>query len=124
VSASERLPAGTVTLLLADVEGSSELWETDSDTMGAAIARLDEVVAESVAATAGVRPVEQGEGDSFVVAFTRASDAIACALALHPAPVLIGGATDAVEYARQGDLHVAYAWLGTVRSTSWACRTG
>jgi predicted ATPase/DNA-binding CsgD family transcriptional regulator len=34
-----------------------------------------------------VRPVEQGEGDSFVVAFARASDAVACALALHRAPL-------------------------------------
>ena len=35
----------------------------------------------------GVRPVEQGEGDSFVVAFARASDAVACALALQRAPL-------------------------------------
>jgi class 3 adenylate cyclase len=34
-----------------------------------------------------VRPVEQGEGDSFVVAFTRASCAVACALALQRAPL-------------------------------------
>ena len=34
-----------------------------------------------------MRPVEQGEGDSFVVAFTRASDAVACALALQRAPL-------------------------------------
>ena len=35
----------------------------------------------------GVRPVEQGEGDSFVVAFARASDAVACALELQQAPL-------------------------------------
>ena len=35
----------------------------------------------------GVRPVEQGEGDSFVVAFARASDAVACALELQRAPL-------------------------------------
>src|SRR5205814_1745099 len=35
----------------------------------------------------GVRPVEQGEGDSFVVAFARASDALACALDLQRAPL-------------------------------------
>ena len=34
-----------------------------------------------------VTGVEQGEGDSFVVAFTRASDAVACALALQRAPL-------------------------------------
>ena len=31
----------------------------------------------------GVRPVEQGEGDSFVAAFARAFDAVACALPLQ-----------------------------------------
>jgi class 3 adenylate cyclase len=55
--------------------------------MAAAVARLDEVLAEIVAHHQGVRPVEQGEGDSFVVAFARASDAVACALALQLAPL-------------------------------------
>ena len=31
------LPTGTVTLLLADVEGSTRLWETQPDEMTAAI---------------------------------------------------------------------------------------
>ena len=53
----------------------------------AAIARLDCIVCEVIAAHDGVRPVEQGEGDSFVVAFGRASDAVACALALQRAPL-------------------------------------
>lgn len=81
------LPTGTVTLLLADVEGSTRLWETQPAEMSAAIARLDETLAGLVAAHHGVRPVEQGEGDSFVLAFARASDAVACALALQRAPL-------------------------------------
>jgi predicted ATPase/class 3 adenylate cyclase/DNA-binding CsgD family transcriptional regulator len=81
------LPTGTVTLLLADVEGSTRLWESAPDEMTAAIARLDSVLTDLVAAKGGVRPVEQGEGDSFVVAFARASDAVACALALQRAPL-------------------------------------
>ena len=44
-------------------------------------------MADIVAAHDGVRPVEQGEGDSFVVAFARASDAVACALELQRAPL-------------------------------------
>ena len=44
-------------------------------------------MADLVAAHGGVRPVEQGEGDSFVVAFARASDAVACALELQRAPL-------------------------------------
>jgi class 3 adenylate cyclase len=81
------LPTGTVTLLLADIEGSTRLWETQPDQMSAAVARLDRFVSEAVAAHGGVRPVEQGEGDSFVAAFARASDAVACALALQRAPL-------------------------------------
>ena len=81
------LPTGTVTLLLADVEGSTRLWETRPDEMAAAIARLDQAVSEAIAAHDGVRPVEQGEGDSFVIAFARASDAVACAVDLQRAPL-------------------------------------
>ena len=81
------LPTGTVTLLLADVEGSTRLWETQADVMTAAIARFNRVVCDVVAAHDGVRPVEQGEGDSFVAAFARASDAVAAALALQRAPL-------------------------------------
>jgi predicted ATPase/class 3 adenylate cyclase/DNA-binding CsgD family transcriptional regulator len=81
------LPTGTVTLLLADVEGSARLWETQPDEMTAAVARLDRTVADIVTANGGVRPVEQGEGDSFVVAFARASDAVTCALQLQLAPL-------------------------------------
>lgn len=87
VAVSELLPSGTVTLLLADVEGSTRLWETTPDEMTAAVARLDAAVAETTAAHNGARPVEQGEGDSFVIAFARASDAVACALQLQRAPL-------------------------------------
>lgn len=81
------LPTGTVTLLLADVENSTGLWESQPEQMTAAFARLDQTLSELLAAHGGVRPVEQGEGDSFVVAFARASDAVACALGLQRAPL-------------------------------------
>ncbi len=80
--AVSELPTGTVTLLLADVEGSTRLWEHHPDMAGA-IARLNTVVSEVVARHSGVRPLEQGEGDSFVVAFAKASDAVTAALALQ-----------------------------------------
>ncbi|MGA7051893.1 MAG: LuxR C-terminal-related transcriptional regulator [Mycobacterium sp.] len=79
------VPIGTVTLLLADVEGSTRLWETEPEEMTSAFADLDRALAELVAAHGGVRPIEQGEGDSFVIAFGRASDAVACALDLQRA---------------------------------------
>jgi predicted ATPase/class 3 adenylate cyclase/DNA-binding CsgD family transcriptional regulator len=102
------LPTGTVTLLLADVEGSTRLWETRPEEMTAAIARLDRVLSAAVAARDGVRPVEQGEGDSFVVAFARASDAVACALdlqraALAPIRLRIGVHTGEVQLRDEGN---------------------
>ena len=81
------LPTGTVTLLLADVENSTGLWESQPEAMTAAFERLDQALSDLLAAYGGVRPVEQGEGDSFVVAFARASDAVACALELQRAPL-------------------------------------
>ena len=87
-SLSELLPTGTVTLLLADVEGSTRLWETQPEQMTAALALLNRTVNEAVVAHDGVRPLEQGEGDSFVAAFARASDAVACALVLQRAPLV------------------------------------
>jgi predicted ATPase/class 3 adenylate cyclase/DNA-binding CsgD family transcriptional regulator len=82
---TELLPTGTVTLLLADVEGSTQLWETQPEAMTAAIARMNQTASKLVAEHGGVRPVEQGEGDSFVAAFARAADAVACALDLQQA---------------------------------------
>jgi predicted ATPase/class 3 adenylate cyclase len=81
------LPTGMATLLLADVEGSTRLWETQPEDMTAALECLNQTVLEVIAAYRGARPVEQGEGDSFVAAFARASDAVACALELQRAPL-------------------------------------
>ncbi|HTY27559.1 MAG TPA: adenylate/guanylate cyclase domain-containing protein, partial [Mycobacterium sp.] len=102
------LPTGTVTLLLADVEGSTRLWETESESMTAALEQLNRTVDDVVAAHGGVRPVEQGEGDSFVVAFARASDAVACALqlqlaALAPIRIRIGLHTGEVQLRDAGN---------------------
>ena len=57
------------------------------EEMTAAIANLDRTLAGLVGTHHGVRPVEQGEGDSFVIAFSRATDAAACAIALQRAPL-------------------------------------
>ena len=50
VGVSEQLPTGTVTLLLADVEGSTRLWQTQPDGMTAAVALLDRTVPAVIAA--------------------------------------------------------------------------
>ncbi len=77
------LPSGTVTLLLADVEGSTRGWEERAQEMTGALEALGEIVDATLGWHQGARPVEQGEGDSFVAAFSRASDAVACALEIQ-----------------------------------------
>src|SRR5437763_12049557 len=84
------LPTGTVTFLLSDVEGSTRLWSEFPNAMPQAVSRVYAIFDEAVARHEGVRPVEQGEGDSVVAAFTRATDGVAAALEaqrrLHSAP--------------------------------------
>ena len=80
--ASERLnlPTGTVTFLLTDVAGSTRMWGAEpDDAMRAAIRRHYEILSRAVESHDGVRPQEQGEGDSIVAAFARPSDALAAA---------------------------------------------
>ncbi|UUO01358.1 LuxR C-terminal-related transcriptional regulator [Mycolicibacterium novocastrense] len=108
VEMAELLPTGTVTLLLGDVEGSTQLWETQSAAMTDAIARLNATVDALIPHYAGVRPVEQGEGDSFVAAFACAGDALACALALQrtdlgPIRIRIGLHTGEVQMRDEGN---------------------
>src|SRR5262245_50721979 len=71
---------GTVTLLLTDVEGSAHRWEESPEAMAADMAAHGEILAGVVAAGGGLRRVEQGEGDSVVAVFPRASQAVAAAL--------------------------------------------
>ena len=78
--ASFLLPTGTVTFLLTDVEGSTSTWEAAPEAMAKAIDRHYEILADVIGRHRGVRPVEQGEGDSIVAAFSRAADAVAAAL--------------------------------------------
>lgn len=79
------LPRGTVTLLLADVEGWTGLWEANPVGMKKWVPRFDALIDESIVRHGGVRPREQGEGDSFVAAFSRASDAVVAAIDIQVA---------------------------------------
>lgn len=87
------LPVGTVTLLLADVEGSTRRWEEDQASMATASTDLRDLADELIGRHNGVRPLDQGEGDSFVGAFARPSEAVACAVDIQlkaPLPLRIG----------------------------------
>ena len=70
------LPTGTVTFLMTDIEGSTRAWERSPDALAVAVPRHYEILDRAITAHGGVRPVEQGEGDSVVAAFSRASDAL------------------------------------------------
>lgn len=73
-------PSGTVTFLMTDVEGSSKLWEANPAAMKTAMTRHHVILEEMIVKFGGYQPEEQGEGDSLVGAFARATDAVACAL--------------------------------------------
>ena len=82
---ASELPTGTVTFLLTDVEGSTKLWEAGADETAVCIARHYELLDAAITLHGGVRPVEQGEGDSVVAAFETASNAVAAALDIQRA---------------------------------------
>jgi class 3 adenylate cyclase len=73
---SESLPTGTVTFLLTDVEGSTRLWSRCPDAMRGAVVETYAILHRAINDHDGVLPVKQGEGDSVVGAFPRASDAV------------------------------------------------
>ena len=66
------LPVGTVSFLLTDIVESTLMWQQDPDAMAEAVVRHYQVLDAAITAHDGVRPQEQGEGDSVV-----ASDALA-----------------------------------------------
>ena len=90
-SGAARLPTGVVTFLLTDIEGSTRLWEADSDAMAAALALHDALVARVVERHGGRQLKDKSEGDSTCSVFRRASDAVACAAEVQRA---VARATD------------------------------
>ena len=81
------LPAGTVTFLLTDIEGSTRLWETVPDAMETALERHNRLVTAVIEDRGGVVVTSRGEGDSFFAAFASAVSAVeaagACQLRLN-----------------------------------------
>jgi predicted ATPase/class 3 adenylate cyclase len=73
------LPAGTVTFLLTDIEGSTRLWETEPEAMTVALQRHDRLLAEVIAEHGGVVVTSRGEGDSFFAVFPSAVAAVEAA---------------------------------------------
>jgi predicted ATPase len=80
-------PAGTVTLLFTDIEGSTRLLEELGDDYADALDRHRRILREAFARHGGVEVDTQG--DAFFVSFARASDALAAATEARDA--LTGG---------------------------------
>lgn len=81
VTPVDALPSGTVTLLFADVEGSTRLLNLLGDRFGAARARMRELV-RAAAHEHGGSEVDWA-GDGVFLAFPRARDAVAAAAQIH-----------------------------------------
>ena len=71
-------PSGTVTFLFTDIEGSTQLLERLRGRYADLLAEHRRILRASFAAWHGHEVDTQG--DSFFVAFSRATDAVACAV--------------------------------------------
>src|SRR5690242_7982228 len=101
------LPAGTVTFLLTDIEGSTRLWETVPEAMEAALERHNRIVTEVIDGHGGVVVSSRGEGDSFFAAFASAVEAAgACQLRLGSEPWPTGAALRVRMGLHTGEAHV------------------
>ena len=78
-------PSGIVTFLFSDIEGSTQLWEENPQTMKVAFKRHDTLLRQAVAAHNG--HIFKTVGDGFYIAFSQATEGLAAALraqrALH-----------------------------------------
>jgi len=77
------LPAGVVTFLMTDVEGSTRLWEQHSQVMTDVLALHDRIVAGAVDGAGGVLLRDRSEGDSSFAVFADPVAALAAAVELQ-----------------------------------------
>src|SRR5215468_1194620 len=104
------LPAGTVTFLLTDIEGSTRLWETVPEAMEAALERHNQLLTGVIGGHGGVVVTSRGEGDSFFAAFPSAVAAVeaagACQLRLGSEPWPVGASVRVRMGLHTGEAHV------------------
>jgi class 3 adenylate cyclase len=87
-------PAGVVTFLFTDIEGSTRRWEADADSMRRALAAHDEIMRDTVAAQDGW--LFKHTGDGICAAFGSPRSAVDAAIAAQHAldlPVRMGVST-------------------------------
>ncbi len=87
-SAAMQAPTGTVTLVFTDIQDSTPLWERHGPRFEDCLKLHNEIMRAQIATCGGYEV--KTEGDAFMVAFARATDAarfaFAAQLALHGAP--------------------------------------
>ena len=87
---ADQRPTGTVSFLVTDIEGSTQLWDTLPDAMAGALEEHDTIVKQAISAAGGV--VFSTGGDGFCAAFPAAGSAVTAAvdaqrgLLAHPWP--------------------------------------
>src|SRR5258708_4899327 len=79
------LPAGTVSFLLTDIEGSTKRWEKHPRIMEEAVHRHDEILIRIVEQYGGADLRKKGEGDSHFAVFNSAGKALTTASEIHRA---------------------------------------
>ncbi|MBC8231535.1 tetratricopeptide repeat protein [bacterium] len=91
---SNQVPTGTVTLMFTDIEGHTKMWEQIGDDFMPILEEHNTILRSAAEKHNGYEV--KTEGDSFMLAFTKASDAVLCAveaqiaLADYPWPEDVG----------------------------------
>src|SRR5262245_2632823 len=84
-TAASPLPAGIVTFLFTDIEGSTQLWERDAAVMWRVLERHNAILGEAIRTHAGCH--FKTIGDAFQAAFADPVKAVAAAVAAQRALV-------------------------------------
>jgi hypothetical protein len=118
------LPAGMVTFLLTDIEGSTRLWESVPEAMEAALELHNRLVTGVIEDHGGMVVTSRGEGDGFFAVFVGAVAAVeaagACQLRLAAEAWPEGAALRVRSAARVRCRWTPPRWSGGSRPpTSW-----
>jgi class 3 adenylate cyclase len=117
-SSAEPLPVGTLTFVMTDIEGSTQLWDDDPAAMTAALHQHDALISAAVATHGGRLVRSKGEGDSSFSVFEDPTAAVSAAEAMRdtfnaaswptasPVRIRIGVLTGVAEL-RDGDYYGA-----------------
>jgi len=80
-SVEMKAPTGHVILMFTDVQGSTQLWESDAGLASEVISMHNGVIRKVLEEHHGYEV--KTEGDSFMVAFSKVKDAVECAIAIQ-----------------------------------------